>query len=110
METSKPKPHPAPTPLFVTSILPPQINIASLGVKQPEQVPVADYKLTQSLGPLNVEAEREGQSGEFSGKEGGGNGAGTGGQDRSCYSFCMCPGGQVVPTSVDPKEVWPSMR
>ncbi|KAG5190617.1 hypothetical protein JKP88DRAFT_352619 [Tribonema minus] len=39
-------------------------------------VPVADYKLVADLG---------------------------GG--RACYSFCMCPGGQIVPTSVDPREV-----
>ncbi|CAH1426621.1 unnamed protein product [Lactuca virosa] len=24
---------------------------------------------------------------------------------RSCYSFCMCPGGQVVVTSIDPSEL-----
>lgn len=25
--------------------------------------------------------------------------------NRSCYSFCMCPGGQVVVTSIDPSEL-----
>ena len=24
---------------------------------------------------------------------------------RACYSFCMCPGGQIVPTSTDPLEL-----
>ena len=24
---------------------------------------------------------------------------------RACYSFCMCPGGQIVPTSTDPAEL-----
>jgi len=24
---------------------------------------------------------------------------------RTCYSFCMCPGGQIVPTSVNPDEL-----
>jgi uncharacterized FAD-dependent dehydrogenase len=24
---------------------------------------------------------------------------------RACYSFCMCPGGQIVPTSTNPKEL-----
>lgn len=52
---------------------------------------MADYRLTQSLGAMRV--------------AGGGDGSGKEHQDRSCYSFCMCPGGQVVPTSVDPKEV-----
>jgi uncharacterized FAD-dependent dehydrogenase len=26
-------------------------------------------------------------------------------QNRGVYSFCMCPGGQIVPTSTDPNEV-----
>ena len=25
--------------------------------------------------------------------------------DRGCYSFCMCPGGQIVPASTNPDEV-----
>jgi len=24
---------------------------------------------------------------------------------RACYSFCMCPGGQIVPTSTDVNEL-----
>ena len=28
-----------------------------------------------------------------------------GSEDRSVYSFCMCPGGQIVPTSVNPNEL-----
>jgi uncharacterized FAD-dependent dehydrogenase len=27
------------------------------------------------------------------------------GQQRGVYSFCMCPGGQIVPSSTDPNEV-----
>ncbi|CAN0448785.1 unnamed protein product, partial [Laminaria digitata] len=73
-------------------------EVASIVDRGKGKVPVADYRLTQSLGPLNDE--------EGAGVGAGvGAGAGRGGQDRSCYSFCMCPGGQVVPTSVDPKEV-----
>eukprot|EP00595_Chromulina_sp_UTEXLB2642_P002147 CAMPEP_0196768406 /NCGR_PEP_ID=MMETSP1095-20130614/42712_1 /TAXON_ID=96789 ORGANISM="Chromulina nebulosa, Strain UTEXLB2642" /NCGR_SAMPLE_ID=MMETSP1095 /ASSEMBLY_ACC=CAM_ASM_000446 /LENGTH=251 /DNA_ID=CAMNT_0042137941 /DNA_START=740 /DNA_END=1491 /DNA_ORIENTATION=- len=26
-------------------------------------------------------------------------------EKRSCFSFCMCPGGQIVPTSVNPEEL-----
>ena len=26
-------------------------------------------------------------------------------QQRACYSFCMCPGGQIVPTSTDVNEL-----
>lgn len=54
---------------------------------------MADYRLTQSLGAMGDDDGGAAQGGE------------KGRQDRSCYSFCMCPGGQVVPTSVDPKEV-----
>mmetsp|Transcript_37112 Transcript_37112/g.50231 ORF Transcript_37112/g.50231 Transcript_37112/m.50231 type:complete len:108 (-) Transcript_37112:1311-1634(-) len=39
-------------------------------------VPVADYRL------VNTEHTR-----------------------RSVYSFCMCPGGQIVPTTIDPEEL-----
>jgi len=46
------------------------------------KVPVADYRLAVQV-------------------QDGGPGAG----ERSCYSFCMCPGGQIVPTSVRPDEL-----
>ncbi|OMP03781.1 hypothetical protein CCACVL1_02271 [Corchorus capsularis] len=52
------------------------------------KVPVADYKVAQYVSdddedsPLNVESA-----------------------SRSCYSFCMCPGGQVVLTSTCPSEI-----
>lgn len=40
----------------------------------------------------------------FPGDEGGGKGAGEGGASgRGVYSFCMCPGGQIVPTSTTPE-------
>ncbi|KAF3795882.1 C Uncharacterized protein [Nymphaea thermarum] len=52
------------------------------------RVPVADYKLVKYVH---------------------GNAATTAGdldeRRRSCYSFCMCPGGQVVLTSTDPSEL-----
>lgn len=56
---------------------------------------MADYRLTQSLGSVRVGAKGNGNENQAEQER----------QDRSCYSFCMCPGGQVVPTSVDPKEV-----
>lgn len=31
--------------------------------------------------------------------------ANDGARERGAYSFCMCPGGQIVPASTDPKEV-----
>ncbi|CBJ28922.1 Hypothetical protein in ptb 5\'region (ORF1) [Ectocarpus siliculosus] len=67
-------------------------EIASMVDRGKGKVPVADYRLTQSLGADKSDEARQGS-------------AKRGYQDRSCYSFCMCPGGQVVPTSVDPKEV-----
>eukprot|EP00903_Cladosiphon_okamuranus_P021523 g19786.t1 len=66
-------------------------HIASMVDRGKGKVPVADYRLAQSLGSMRVDRGEGGNAKEH--------------QDRSCYSFCMCPGGQVVPTSVDPKEV-----
>ncbi|RLM99782.1 hypothetical protein C2845_PM06G21710 [Panicum miliaceum] len=51
------------------------------------RIPVADYKIVKSVGEKNAE--------ELDIAE----------QSRSCYSFCMCPGGQVVLTSTDPSEL-----
>lgn len=65
------------------------------------QVPVADYRLTQTLGTFTGEGREKEEHGGFDVGRRGGTGEG----DRACYSFCMCPGGQVVPTSVDPREV-----
>lgn len=47
------------------------------------KVPVADYKLATEV---IVDDENTGVT-------------------RSVYSFCMCPGGQIVPTSVNPDEL-----
>ncbi|KAJ9557922.1 hypothetical protein OSB04_012536 [Centaurea solstitialis] len=47
------------------------------------KIPVADYKVVEYV---------KGDDKDTS-------------QPRSCYSFCMCPGGQVVVTSVNPSEL-----
>ncbi|CAM9147629.1 unnamed protein product [Phaeothamnion confervicola] len=56
------------------------------------KVPVADYRLATQVHTTAVRMLRL----PFLLQAEGG---------RGCYSFCMCPGGQVVPTSVDPNEV-----
>lgn len=43
------------------------------------KVPVADYKVVKYVGEEEIGAA-----------------AGSGETTRSCYSFCMCPGGQVI--------------
>jgi len=53
-------------------------------------VPVADYRLAAEVDL--VKGTELIQSTETTTK-------------RSCYSFCMCPGGQIVPTSVNPDEL-----
>ena len=53
-------------------------------------IPVADYRLA-------TQVPSEGGGSEWA------DGPATG--ERACYSFCMCPGGQIVPTSVDPTEL-----
>ncbi|XP_059635986.1 uncharacterized protein LOC132278196 [Cornus florida] len=52
------------------------------------KVPVADYKVVDYVNGDNV--DRLIKSGPI---------------NRSCYSFCMCPGGQVVLTSTNPSEL-----
>ena len=94
------------------------------------KLPVADYRLAASgLGPARPPSppprragggKRDGNSkrggGKHGGKRGGGGGSGGGGSSSSipgegevagsaAYSFCMCPGGQVVPTALDPAEL-----
>ncbi|CAI5465465.1 unnamed protein product [Closterium sp. Yama58-4] len=49
-------------------------------------IPVADYSLAGQFSPTASSTSR-------------------GQQERSCYSFCMCPGGQVVCTSVSADEL-----
>lgn len=49
------------------------------------KIPVADYKLVKYV------REEDGNVST--------------GTSRSCYSFCMCPGGQVVLTSTNPSEI-----
>ena len=53
------------------------------------KVPVADYRLTH-------EVPMEGNSDDDDEEEK---------KVRACYSFCMCPGGQIVPTSVNMDEL-----
>lgn len=52
------------------------------------RIPVADYKIAKSVGERDAENELDIAE-----------------PSRSCYSFCMCPGGQVVPTSTNPSEL-----
>ncbi|XP_019170755.1 PREDICTED: uncharacterized protein LOC109166277 [Ipomoea nil] len=51
------------------------------------RVPVADYKVMGHLNSDGMDSPESGPPG------------------RSCYSFCMCPGGQVVLTSTNPSEL-----
>lgn len=56
---------------------------ASMVARGKGPIPVADYKLAATVrGEDKMLAEEE---------------------EKGVYSFCMCPGGQIVPTSVDPK-------
>ncbi|KAI3803093.1 hypothetical protein L1987_31242 [Smallanthus sonchifolius] len=49
------------------------------------KIPVADYKVVEYV-------QGDGNNVPFT-------------SQRSCYSFCMCPGGQVVVTSINPSEL-----
>ncbi|XP_047147999.1 uncharacterized protein Cbei_0202 [Vigna umbellata] len=52
------------------------------------KIPVADYKVANYIDKEDFHEESN---------------SGVG--NRSCYSFCMCPGGQVVLTSTSPSEI-----
>ncbi|KAK3221643.1 hypothetical protein Dsin_008668 [Dipteronia sinensis] len=52
------------------------------------KVPVADYKVVKYVSSEDGDAP-----------------VNLGATSRSCYSFCMCPGGQVVLTSTNPSEL-----
>ncbi|KAK7411597.1 hypothetical protein VNO78_03032 [Psophocarpus tetragonolobus] len=51
------------------------------------KIPVADYKVANYIDKVFNEVSDSGVA------------------NRSCYSFCMCPGGQVVLTSTSPSEI-----
>eukprot|EP01032_Pedospumella_encystans_P021757 gene21757-24673_t len=50
------------------------------------KVPVADYKLAAEVRVVGADGAEEPEN-------------------RQCYSFCMCPGGIIVPTSVNAEEL-----
>ncbi|KAK8991197.1 hypothetical protein V6N11_062218 [Hibiscus sabdariffa] len=52
------------------------------------KVPVADYKVVRYVNDKDENSPLKSES-----------------TSRSCYSFCMCPGGQVVLTSTSPSEI-----
>ncbi|MBA0842350.1 hypothetical protein Goarm_002180 [Gossypium armourianum] len=52
------------------------------------KVPVADYKVVQYVNDKDKNSPLKSES-----------------INHSCYSFCMCPGGQVVLTSTSPSEI-----
>ncbi|KAK3031767.1 hypothetical protein RJ639_037064 [Escallonia herrerae] len=52
------------------------------------KLPVADYKVVEYVSKDDVDGSSS-----------------SGPTGRSCYSFCMCPGGQVVLTSTNPAEL-----
>ena len=69
-------------------------DLAPLASRGRGPLPVADYRLAhQCVGP-------PGDARDGDASDGGSNPTG-----RACYSFCMCPGGQIVPTSTDPAEL-----
>ena len=96
--------------------------------------PVADYRLAAEINlALGQQQAQQGQQGQQSQQEqwdapdawyapllahrhaaaaaaagaaaGGAGGQPGGGERRGVYSFCMCPGGQIVPTSTSEEEL-----
>ena len=74
-------------------------ELAPLASRGRGPLPVADYRLAhQCVGPPG--SGPAGDDDVSDAVDGGSNPTG-----RACYSFCMCPGGQIVPTSTDPAEL-----
>ncbi|WCJ30139.1 FAD/NAD(P)-binding oxidoreductase family protein [Euphorbia peplus] len=61
--------------------------LASEVCKGRGKVPVADYKIASSIGGEDYASSNSTP------------------ESRNCYSFCMCPGGQVVLTGTNPSEI-----
>ena len=55
------------------------------------RLPVADYRLACEVDTTGWYDPQHGEVPDASKDE------------RGVYSFCMCPGGQIVPTSTDPE-------
>jgi len=64
-------------------------DLAPLASKGKGPLPVADYRLAH-------QCKSTGEVSDVPGAEY---------TQRACYSFCMCPGGQIVPTSTVPTEL-----
>ena len=60
-------------------------------------MPVADYRLTHNIAAVEPVGKGEAAAEGVEASEGS--------PHRGVFSFCMCPGGQIVPTSIDPEEV-----
>lgn len=65
-------------------------DLASLAAKGKGPLPVADYRLAHQCRSVSPEVSAS-PGAEY--------------VQRACYSFCMCPGGQIVPTSTVPEEL-----
>jgi uncharacterized FAD-dependent dehydrogenase len=71
------------------------------------KLPVADYRLAHTVvgGETSAGGASEASGAFSSPKKETENASSPGPDARACYSFCMCPGGQIVPTSTDPNEL-----
>ena len=70
-------------------------ELAPLAARGKGPLPVADYRLAHTCVGEGEDAE---DAGDDRNKK-------KPAPARACYSFCMCPGGQIVPTSTDPSEL-----
>ena len=86
-------------------------ELAPLASRGKGPLPVADYRLAHqsedaSDAEENVsEAPAAANPSSASGKRSSKKRSTKQRSTRACYSFCMCPGGQIVPTSTDPLEL-----
>jgi uncharacterized FAD-dependent dehydrogenase len=76
-------------------------SLAGFASRGKGKLPVADYRLAHTCVGT---AATDGSGGKHLAATDGDKMSKTGTTrgERACYSFCMCPGGQIVPTSTDP--------
>ena len=91
-------------------------ELAPLASRGKGPLPVADYRLAHQSEEAEDAEENVSEAAAAAANPSSAGGNARGGKrskerstkqrsTRACYSFCMCPGGQIVPTSTDPLEL-----
>ncbi|CAI7907580.1 unnamed protein product, partial [Closterium sp. NIES-54] len=105
-------PNSPPSPISPPHLSPPwqyrrwqgSMDVEAAVARGKGPIPVADYSLAGQISLSGSTTGSTVSTGSSSSSDSNGSSS-SGQQERSCYSFCMCPGGQVVCTSVTADEL-----